>query len=124
MIRREFCKTLPCYALALGTGNSLCREEDGARKEAAMTEAVEAVKVKVLSIKGTCGLQQLGDTALITRNGVEGKICIHALYSLLPAAFAMLFDVKFPWLQNPDVKTHACPDAANPVVFEISKVRG
>ena len=36
---------------------------------------------------------------------------------------AMLFDAKFPWLQNPDVKTHACPDAANPVVFEIAKIR-
>jgi hypothetical protein len=25
--------------------------------------------------------------------------------------------------RNPDVKTHVCPDAANPIVFEIAKVR-
>jgi uncharacterized repeat protein (TIGR04076 family) len=54
---------------------------------------------------------------------VDGKICIHALYSMMSGAFAMLYDVEFPWLKNPDTKTHACPDAANPVVFEISKVR-
>jgi len=124
MIRREFCKTLPGCALAFGTGCFLGRPEKGNAKEVEMAEGVKAVKVKVLSIKGTCGLQKLGDTATITQNGVEGNICIHALYSLLPAAFAMLFDVKFPWLENPDVKTHACPDAANPVVFELTKVRG
>jgi uncharacterized repeat protein (TIGR04076 family) len=54
---------------------------------------------------------------------VEGRICIHALYSMLPAVFAMLFDAKFPWLEDPDTKTHACPDAYNPVVFEITRVR-
>jgi uncharacterized repeat protein (TIGR04076 family) len=124
MIRREFCKTLPCYALAFGTGNFLCRRERGNVKEVEMAEGVKAVKIKVLSIKGTCGQHKTGDTATITEGGVEGHICIHALYSMLPAAFAMLYDVKFPWLQNPDVKTHACPDAANPVVFEIAKVRG
>lgn len=26
-------------------------------------------------------------------------------------------------MENPDTKTHACPDAANPVVFEITRIR-
>ncbi len=39
---------------------------------------------------------------------------------MLPAVFAMMFEARFPWLQDPDKKTHACPDAAFPVVFEIS----
>jgi uncharacterized repeat protein (TIGR04076 family) len=42
---------------------------------------------------------------------------------MLPAVFAMLFEAKFPWLTDPDTKTHACPDAYNPVVFEITRVR-
>jgi len=88
-----------------------------------MEKKVKAVTAKVISIKGTCGQHKVGDAATITESGIEGKICIHALYSMLPAAFAMLYDVKFPWLADPEMKTHACPDAANPVVFEIRKVR-
>lgn len=26
-------------------------------------------------------------------------------------------------MENPDTKTHACPDVANPVVFEITRIR-
>ncbi len=54
---------------------------------------------------------------------MENKICIHALYSMMSSVFAMMFDAQFPWLEDPEVKTHACPDAANPVVFEIRKIR-
>jgi uncharacterized repeat protein (TIGR04076 family) len=42
---------------------------------------------------------------------------------MLPAVFAMLYDAKFPWLENPDKKTHPCTDAANPVVFELTRNR-
>ncbi len=88
-----------------------------------MAGKITGVTGKVISVKGTCGIHKVGDQMKITENGVEGKVCIHALYSMMPAAFAMLFDAKFPWLQNPDVKTHACPDAANPVVFELKRIR-
>lgn len=89
-----------------------------------MEKKVKAVKAKVISVKGTCGLgHKAGDVVTFTETGVDGKICIHALYSMMPAVFAMLYDVKFPWLQNPDIKTHPCTDAANPVVFEIAKIR-
>lgn len=89
-----------------------------------MEKKVKEVTAKVISVKGTCSLgHKVGDVITFTENGVDGKICIHALYSMMPAVFAMLYDVKFPWLQNPDKKTHPCTDAANPVVFEIAKVR-
>jgi uncharacterized repeat protein (TIGR04076 family) len=36
----------------------------------------------------------------------------------------MRYGADFPWLQDDkDVATHACPDAYNPVVFEIRRVR-
>jgi uncharacterized repeat protein (TIGR04076 family) len=35
----------------------------------------------------------------------------------------MMFEAQFPWLKVPDKKTHACPDAYNPVVFEIMRIR-
>ena len=89
-----------------------------------MEKGVKEIQVKVISQKGQCALgHKIGDAVIINEEGIQGKICIHALYSMLPAAFAMLFDAKFPWLSDPDKKTHACPDAANPVVFELKKRR-
>jgi uncharacterized repeat protein (TIGR04076 family) len=96
----------------------LNQEEDG------MAKKVIAVKAKVISKKGTCGFHDVGDKVKFTESKVDGKICIHALYSMLPAVFAMMFEARFPWLrENPDKKTHACPDAYNPVVFEIERIR-
>ncbi len=89
-----------------------------------MTKKVKAVEAKVISQKGTCVLgHKIGDKIIFTETGVKGKICIHALYSMLPAVFAMMFEAQFPWLEDPDKKTHVCPDAFNPVVFEISRIR-
>ena len=120
--RREFCRTVPVALMGvmacpyvLGTA--------GTRKEENMEKKVKYIEVKVASIKGTCGAgYEVGDIARVTEQGVEGKICIHALYSMLPAVFALMYGARFPWLSDPDKKTHACPDAANPVVFEITRV--
>jgi len=85
-----------------------------------MEKRVSSVTAKVQSVKGTCW-HKVGDSAAITENGVEGKICLHALYSLLPKAFAMMYGARFPWLENQDVAVHACPDPKNPVVFELTR---
>ena len=134
--RREFCKTVPCAAigvLSLSSFQSKSLKEANAsatsketltKKEESMDKKITAVVAKVKSIKGTCGLgHKVGDETKFTEAGIEGKICIHALYSMLPAVFAMMYEARFPWLKDPDVKTHACPDAANPVVFEITRIR-
>lgn len=85
---------------------------------------ISAVEVKVIKQTGHCDAgHKVGDMAQLSETGVKGKICIHALYSMMSSAFAMLYDAQFPWLKNKDVKTHACPDYKNPVVFEISKIR-
>jgi uncharacterized repeat protein (TIGR04076 family) len=87
-----------------------------------MEKKVKAVTAKVISIKGECGIHKTGDICTFTTEGVQGKVCIHAMYSMLPKVFAMMYGAKFPWLQNPDISTHACPDAVNPVVFEITRI--
>jgi len=80
------------------------------------------VKIKIISQKGTCTQgHKVGDEINITENGVEGKICIHALYSMLPKVFAMMYGAEFPWLEDKDVATHVCPDIENPVIFEITR---
>ena len=126
--RREFCKKVPCATLALLTSSSvLASLYNGSthtkdyiiKNENAMANIVKA---KVISQKGSCGIgHKVGDEIIFTEEGVKGKICIHALYSFLPKVFAMMYDSQFPWLDDPDVSTSACPDAYNPVVFEISR---
>jgi uncharacterized repeat protein (TIGR04076 family) len=124
--RREFCKAVPCaffggfYLFSQGGECAVTSFQ----KENVMAKKIIAVEAKVISQKGTCGLDHKpGDVARFTESGVEGKLCIHALYSMMPGVFAMMYDAQFPWLKDPEKKTHACPDAYNPVVFEIKKIR-
>ena len=131
MKRRDFCRTACCAAVGFwstsfgssGNGGNLFSGDD-VKEEEPMEDKITAVVAKVKSQKGTCVLgHKVGDIAKITESGIEGRICIHALYSMLPAVFAMMFDARFPWLEDPDTKTHACPDAQNPVVFQITRIR-
>lgn len=134
--RREFCKSLPCVAVGVMFSASLMgktlkgdktipsSKESNYKKEEIMAKKITAVTAKVISQKGTCALgHKIGHKVKFTESGVEGKICIHALYSMLPGVFAMMYESRFPWLKDPDKKTHACPDAYNPVVFEIERIR-
>ena len=126
--RREFCKKVPCAALGImASSGALASFHSGTalspenltKNENIMPKSVTA---KVISQKGSCGIgHKVGDEIIFTEDGVKGKICIHALYSFLPKVFAMMFDSQFPWLDDPDISTSACPDAYNPVIFEISR---
>ena len=139
--RREFCRAVPWAAigalslsgLSLSSLTGMSFKDDTAisslkeqqsKEEEIMAKKITAVEAKVKSLKGTCSLgHRVGDVVKFTETGVEGKICIHALYSMIPGVFAMMFEAQFPWLEDPDKKTHACPDAFNPVVFEITRIR-
>jgi uncharacterized repeat protein (TIGR04076 family) len=82
------------------------------------------VKARVIKQEGYCVAgHQVGDEVVFDGDTVQGMVCIHALYSFLPKVFAMRYGSDFPWLEDKDVATHACPDAWNPVVFEIRRVR-
>ena len=85
---------------------------------------VFTIVAQVIRQEGHCGAgHQVGDQVVFDGLTVQGKMCIHALYSLLPKVFAMRYGAEFPWLADPDVATHACPDAWNPVVFEVRRMR-
>lgn len=91
-----------------------------------MADESRAYKVicKVIRQEGNCAMgHKVGDEIVMDEAGVHGMICFHALYSLIPKVFAMMYGADFPWLQDKDVATHACPDAENPVVFEVRRVR-
>jgi len=58
---------------------------------------------------------------------VNGKtpegICLAAFAALLPFVVAMRLGGPLYYKNDQDVTTVACPDAANPVVFEIRKFK-
>lgn len=81
------------------------------------------VKIKVVSQKGVCQINhKLGDEIIVSENGIQGNICLHALYSLLPKAFAIMYGATFPWLKSFENPRHACPDGKNPVIFEFERI--
>ena len=81
------------------------------------------VKVQVISQKGTCGAgHKVGDEWTISSKTPEG-ICLSAFDALSPGLRVLMFGGSYPWSDDPDTATAACPDAANPVVFELKRVR-
>ena len=90
-------------------------------------EKVYSIEIEVINKRGTCNAgHEVGDTFLITgdtdRFSCQG-ICIHALYSMFPKFIAMRYGAHFPWANDdPDIALHACPDAANPVVFQLRRI--
>jgi len=82
------------------------------------------VQLKVIDQKGTCSFgHKVGDVITFTERGIEGEVCFSALYSVLPKVMALRYGAEFPWLEDKDVATHACPDAYNPLVFEVRRIR-
>ena len=87
-------------------------------------DKVYKVIATVQSVKGHCSFgHQVGDQVVFDGETVQRRVCLSALYSFLPKVFAMRYGASFPWLENKDVATHACPDAFNPVVFELKRIK-
>ncbi|MFC2016353.1 TIGR04076 family protein [Chloroflexota bacterium] len=87
-----------------------------------MSERYEVV-ARVISQKGTCAHEhKVGDEWVIGAKTPEG-ICFSAFHVLSPDARVLMFGGVLPWETDPDVATVACPDAENPVVFELRRLR-
>jgi uncharacterized repeat protein (TIGR04076 family) len=84
-----------------------------------------AVIARVIRVEGQCDAgHQVGDQIVFDGQTVQGKVCISALYSFLPKVFALMYGADFPWLEDKDVSTSACPDASeNRAIFEFRRVR-
>lgn len=81
------------------------------------------VSVKVISQQGTCEMgHKVGDEWVVGEKTPEG-LCTFAFGSLLPTITPLMFGASFPWESDPDMTTAACPDPANPVVFELRRLR-
>ncbi len=78
------------------------------------------ITVRVVKQEGNCAAgHKVGDEVLFTDEEVKGKLCISAMYSMIPKVYAMMYNARFPWLKDQCVANHACPDGFNPVMFEL-----
>ena len=83
------------------------------------------VLVKTISQEGHCAAgQRVGDEILFDwdTHEIQGKICLHALYSALPKIYALAHggDVAFAVDDEGNrVARHACPDGYNQVIYEL-----
>ena len=82
------------------------------------------VKVTVKDVQGHCRAgHKVGDEVVFDDAEVKGKICFDAMCSFIPKVYARRYNAVLPWLENEDDPAfHACPDAANPVIFEIRRL--
>ena len=84
-------------------------------------DAMPDVIAKIISQKGACSAgHRLGDEFVIGQK-TPPDLCSWAFYTLFPFAQVLQFGGSFPWEQDPNKTTVACPDPANPVVFELRR---
>lgn len=78
--------------------------------------------VRVVSQKGNCVAEhKVGDEFRVGDTTPAG-MCSWAFYAVFPFATALQFGGSFPWEEDPDKATIACPDPENPVVFELRRL--
>lgn len=85
---------------------------------------MSTVEATVKSQKGKCAFgHKVGDKIVFDGKSVKGNCCYSALLVLLPKVYAMRYGVELHWARDKDVIFNACPDAENPVVFEIRRIK-
>lgn len=84
-----------------------------------MDSQMSDVIAEVISQKGTCSARhKVGDKFIIGQQTVP-NLCSWAFCSLCPFAEVLQFGGSFPWENEQNKTTVACPDPENPVVFEL-----
>ena len=79
--------------------------------------------MRIISQKGHCEVgHKVGDEWMID-DSVPAGMCAWAFYTLFPFAIALKSGGAFPWEKDKDSTTIACPDADNPVVFELRRIK-
>ena len=86
------------------------------------------IELTVKSQKGSCYFgHKVGEKIVYDGLSLKGDICASALGSLWPTIFAMHHGAVFGWsvkeTGSEDMTYEACPDPANPVVFEVRRIK-
>ncbi|MDH4270113.1 MAG: TIGR04076 family protein [Dehalococcoidia bacterium] len=79
------------------------------------------VIARVISQKGTCEAQHKVGDEFVMGEKTPPNLCSWAFHAIFPCAQVLRFGGSFPWDKDRDKTTVACPDAGNPVVFELRR---
>jgi len=79
------------------------------------------VVAKVISQKGMCEAEHKVGDEFIMAEDIPPNLCSWAFHSLFPFVQVLRFGGSFPWEKDASKATVACPDAENPVVFELRR---
>lgn len=86
------------------------------------------IKATVISQEGHCDAgHKVGDSAIFDwdTHEVKGKLCLHALYSVMPKVYGLAMGGNVAFAKADDgtlVARHACPDGYNPLILELRVV--
>ncbi|MBI2918292.1 MAG: TIGR04076 family protein [Chloroflexi bacterium] len=81
-------------------------------------------RITVVSVGGHCAQGHTVGQQWEMEGKSPAGLCMSALGSLLPRLTALRFDAQFPWAtEDKDAIVVACPDAKNPVVFELRRIK-
>ena len=90
----------------------------------------EKVLLKVISVKGTCAANHavgqefdLSQDFVIGLSGKPGTLCPHAFQAGFPFWQVLRHGGEFPWEEDKEKASFACPDPMNPVVMELRRVK-
>jgi len=90
----------------------------------------EKVILKIVSVKGTCAAGHyagqefdLSKDFLLGVSGDPRALCPSAFHAIFPSWRVLRHGGAFPWEEDRDKTTIACPDPFNPVVMELRRVK-
>ncbi|MCL2475085.1 MAG: TIGR04076 family protein [Chloroflexi bacterium] len=81
---------------------------------------MKEITATIISQSGTCYCNhEIGDKFVIGERTPDG-MCAWAYYTIFPYAQTLKFGGAFPWEKDSTKAVLVCPDAQNPVVFELT----
>ncbi|MFB3886454.1 MAG: TIGR04076 family protein [Thermodesulfobacteriota bacterium] len=90
----------------------------------------EKVILKIVSVKGICAAGHrvgqefdLSKDFMLGTSGDPRAICPSAFNAIFPSWRVLRHGGEFPWEEDKNKATIACPDALNPVVMELRRVK-
>ena len=80
------------------------------------------VIAQVVKQEGTCECEHRVTDEFAVGDLTPAGMCSFAFYAMFPFVSVLQFGGSFPWEKDPGKTTVACPDPADPVVFELRRV--
>jgi len=92
------------------------------RGDKEMKKTDTEIQVEIIEIMGSGKCPsgfQVGRSRVISDGICPEGMCAWAFNSILPFITTLRFNGRFPWREKPMARV-CCPDADNPVVFQVS----